>query len=40
MNLPEKLIRDPSEQQELVNQLQNMQQQGSMGSNELEQPQG
>ena len=40
MNLPEKLIRDPAEQQELVNQLQNMQQQGNMGANELEQPQG
>jgi len=40
MNLPEKLIRDAAEQQELANQLQNMAQQGSMGSNELEQPQG
>ena len=40
MNLPEKLIRDAAEQQELANQLQNMAQQGSMGANELEQPQG
>jgi len=40
MNLPEKLIRDAAEQQELANQLQNMAQQGSMGTNELEQPQG
>ena len=40
MNLPEKLIRDAAEQQELANQLQTMQQQGTLGNNELERPQG
>jgi Trp operon repressor len=40
MNLPEKLIRDAAEQQELANQLQTMQQQGTLGADELERPQG
>jgi Trp operon repressor len=40
MNLPEKLIRDPAEQQELANQLQSMSQQGTLGNNELARPQG
>ena len=40
MNLPEKIIRDAAEQQELANQLQNMAQQGTLGADELERPQG
>ena len=40
MNLPEKLIRDPAEQQELANQLQSMAQQGNIGQDELEGNQG
>ena len=35
LGLPEKLIRDPQEQQALVNELQNMAQQGNMPMNEL-----
>jgi len=35
LGLPEKLIRDPQEQQELINQLQNMAQQSNMAANEL-----
>ena len=35
LGLPEKLIRDPQEQQALVNELQNMAQQSNMAANEL-----
>ena len=38
MNLPEKLIRDAAEQQELANQLQNLSQQGSIGQDDMGQP--
>ena len=38
MNLPEKLIRDAAEQQELANQLQNMAQQGNIGQDDMGQP--
>ena len=38
LGLPEKLIRDPNEQQSLVKELQNMQQQANMGGNELGNP--
>jgi len=39
MGLPEKLIRDAGEQQELLSQLQNQQQQANMAQNELGIPQ-
>jgi len=38
LGLPEKLIRDANEQQALVSELQNLQQQGTMGGNELGNP--
>ena len=38
MNLPEKLIRDAAEQQELANQLQNLSQQGSIDQDDMGQP--
>ena len=44
LGLPEKLIRDPEEQQQIIQELQNMQQQSNMAQNELgipsQQPQG
>ena len=36
--IPEKLIRDAAEQQELANQLQNLSQQGSIGQDDMGQP--
>jgi hypothetical protein len=38
MNLPEKLIRDAAEQQQLANQLQNLSQQGNIGQDDMGQP--
>ena len=38
MNLPEKLIRDAAEQQQVMQQMQQLQQQQQGGMNELEQP--
>ena len=38
LGLPEKLIRDPQEQQALVNELQNMAQQGNMPGNVMGNP--
>ena len=38
LGLPDKLIRDANEQQALVSELQNMQQQATMGGNELGNP--
>jgi hypothetical protein len=35
LGLPEKLIRDPEEQQQIIQSLQNMQQQSNMAENEL-----
>ena len=35
LGLPEKLIRDPQEQQALIQELQNMAQQSNMAANEL-----
>ena len=44
LGLPEKLIRDPEEQQQIIQELQNMQQQSNMAQDELgipsQQPQG
>jgi hypothetical protein len=35
LGLPEKLIRDPQEQQQMIQELQNMAQQSNMAQNEL-----
>ena len=35
LGLPEKLIRDPQEQQQIIQSLQNMAQQSNMAQNEL-----